>query len=79
MTNNTKDWIQYGSAIFMIVTGFVLSLLSFLMLHLIHSTVLIYLAQAVTFAGAVFGLSLYINTKIGEAITNLNKEHNKKQ
>ena len=68
MRANTKDWIQYGSAIAMIGSGITLALMSFCLTddHNITDGVLWYVAQALTFAGGVFGISLYVKTKVGE-------------
>lgn len=63
MKQDTKDKIQYGSAIAMIASGIVLTFLSFLMLHIVHSTVLAYVGEAIGFAGAVFGLTVYARSK----------------
>ena len=63
----TKDWIQYGTAVAMIVSGIVLAFLSFY--HNdgdIAEGVLWYMAQALTYAGGVFGVSIYFKTKFGE-------------
>ena len=68
MRANTKDWIQYSTAIAMVGSGIVLAFLSFLMTenHDITDGVLWYVGQALAFAGAVFGISLYVKTKVGE-------------
>jgi len=68
MRANTKDWIQYASAIAMVASGIVLAFLSFFLTadHNITDGVLWYVAQALTFAGAVFGISVYIKSKVGE-------------
>ena len=63
----TKDWIQYGTAVAMIVSGIVLAFLSFY--HNdgdIAEGVLWYMAQALTYAGGVFGVSIYFKTKLGD-------------
>ena len=63
---NTKDWIQYGSAIAMIVSGIVLAFLSFFRNDgEISDGVLWYVAQALTYAGGIFGVSVYFKTKLG--------------
>ncbi len=46
MTQDTKDRIQYGSAIAMIASGIVLAFASFILLHLIHSSVLGFVGEA---------------------------------
>ena len=68
MRTNTKDWIQYSTAIAMVASGIVLAFLSFFLTdgHTITDGVLWYVGQALAFAGAVFGISLYVKTKVGE-------------
>ena len=64
---NKKDWIQYGSAIAMITSGIVLAFLSFFRNDGdISEGVLWYVAQALTYAGGVFGVSIYFKTKLGD-------------
>lgn len=64
---NTKDWIQYGSAIAMILSGIVLAFLSFFWNEgTISEGVLWYVAQALTYAGGIFGVSIYFKTKLGD-------------
>jgi hypothetical protein len=63
----TKDWIQYSTAIAMIASGILLAFLSFY--HNdgdIAEGVLWYMAQALTYAGGVFGVSIYFKTKLGD-------------
>lgn len=67
MKANTKEWVQYSSAIAMIVSGIILAFLSFFMKGDVTDGVLLYLAQALTFAGGVFGLTLYFRNKLGVA------------
>ena len=76
MRTNTKDWIQYGSAIAMIGSGITLAFLSFFLTadHNITDGVLWYVAQALTFAGAVFGISVYIKSKVGEVKSEIIEE-----
>ena len=63
----TKDWIQYSSAIAMILSGIVLAFLSFYKNDGdISEGVLWYIAQALTYAGGVFGVSIYFRTKLGD-------------
>ena len=68
MTSNQKEWIQYSTAVLMIVSGVVLAFLSFFLNNYdIADGVLWYIAQALTYAGAIFGVSIYFKTKLGEA------------
>ena len=50
----------------MIATGIVLSIASFLWLKFIHQSVLMYTGEAVGFASAVFGLTVYSASKVRE-------------
>ena len=66
MESNSKEWIQYGSAALMIVSGVALSFISFFVNGDVTDGVLWYTAQGLTFAGAIFGVSVYFHQKIGE-------------
>lgn len=75
MTQNSKEWIQYGSAIAMIFSGIVLAFLSFFLNNYdIAQGVLWYIAQALIYAGGVFGVSIYFKTKLGEFESKARKE-----
>ena len=74
---SNKDWIQYGSAIAMITSGIILAFLSFFKNDGdIAQGVLWYVAQALTYAGLIFGVSVYFRTKLGDLRSNLHKEIN---
>ena len=65
MTSNTKDWIQYGTAIGMLLSGVLLTFLCFFLnRYKIETEVLWYVAQCITFAGAVFGISAYTKQRL---------------
>ena len=67
MQQNTKEWFQYGTALAMVGSGIVLAFLSFFLNNYdIADGVLWYIAQALTYAGAIFGVSVYFKTKLGE-------------
>lgn len=66
MTTNSKEWIQYSTASLMVVSGVVLTFISFFMNGDVTEGVLWYMAQALTFAGGIFGVSIYFRTKLGE-------------
>lgn len=62
----TKDWIQYSSALAMIFSGITLSFMSFFWNDGdISDGVLWYMAQALTYAGSIFGVSIYFKNKLG--------------
>ena len=67
MTPQSKELIQYGTATLMVVSGVILSFISFFVNGDVTEGVLWYMAQALTFAGGVFGVSIYFKTKLGES------------
>lgn len=68
MRANTKEWIQYGSAVAMLGSGIILTFLCFFLNHYkVDDSVLWYVAQTLVYAGSVFGVSVYIRSKMGEA------------
>lgn len=66
MTKSTKEYFQYISASTMLLSGIVLTFVCFFANGDVTNGVLWYMAQALTFAGGVFGVSLYFRTKFGE-------------
>ena len=71
MTTNSKEWIQYGTASLMILSGVVLTFISFFVNGDVTEGVLWYMAQALTYAGGIFGVSIYFRTKLGSSITEI--------
>lgn len=71
MTTNSKEWIQYGTASLMILSGVVLTFISFFVNGDVTDGVLWYTAQALTYAGGIFGVSIYFRTKLGSSITEI--------
>lgn len=60
----------------MIVSGIILAFLSFFKNDGdIGQGVLWYVAQALTYAGSIFGVSVYFRTKLGDLRSNFNKEY----
>lgn len=81
-----KDKAQYTTAMILIASGIIIAFLSFALIHTISSGVLIYIAQAFTAGGAIFGVSIYFKNqlieahgetmdKVKELIENVIKEH----
>ena len=73
MKQNTKDWIQYASAILMLCSAVGLAIWSFSRLAEVHSTVLTYAGIAVSFCGAVYGLALYAKNEVRKEVRRLQK------
>lgn len=64
MQKNTKDWIQYGSAVAMLSSGVALTFLSFFLNgYDVADGVLWYVGQCLVYAGSIFGVTVYVNTK----------------
>lgn len=67
MTPDTKEKIQYATAVAMVVSAVVLAFICFFLNHYkIEDSVLWYIAQALVYAASIFGISLAIKTKMGE-------------
>lgn len=87
MTPDTKEKIQYSTAVMMIVSAVALAFICFFLNHYkIADSVLWYIAQALVYAASIFGISLAINTKMGQVKNDvrqyvdneLNKHNNEK-
>lgn len=62
-----KDRAQYITAMILIASGIIIAFLSFALIQTITSGVLIYIAQAFTAGGAIFGVSIYFKNQLIEA------------
>lgn len=62
-----KDKAQYTTAMILIASGIIIAFLSFALIQTITSGVLIYIAQAFTAGGAIFGVSIYFKNQLIEA------------
>ena len=87
MPPDTQETIQYSTAVLMIVPAVVLVFICFFLNHYkIADSVLWYIAQALVYAASIFGISLAINTKMGQVKNDvrqyvdneLNKHNNEK-
>lgn len=74
MRQNSKEWIQYGSAIAMLCSAIGLAMWSFYKLSEVHSTVLAYVGEAIAFVAAVFGLALYARNEIKKEMSRWSKD-----
>ena len=74
MKQSTKEWIQYSTAIAMVVSAIALAFLAFILTSTIGSGVLIYIAQALCYAGGIFGVSIYFKNKMGEFESNAKEQ-----
>ena len=80
MTKEQKSWIQYGSAVGMLVSGVGLTVAGFLVppVGVISDSVLWYAAQTMIYAGSVFGVSVYVNERLSQFRKDLKKESDAK-
>lgn len=62
---NKKEAIQYATAVGMLVAGLALTVAGFVVEPVgeISDSVLYVLAQCLIYAGSIFGVGLYVNTK----------------
>lgn len=67
MQRNTKEWIQYGSAIALLTSGVTMAFLSFFLNGGdVRDSVLWYVSQTLVYAGSIFGVGIYIQSKWGD-------------
>ena len=68
MDKNTRENIQVASAIGMLIGGFALAVISFFTppVGQIHESVLGIFAECLIYAGSIFGVAIYIQTKYAE-------------
>ena len=65
MQRNTKEWIQYGSAIVVLTSGIVLAYVSYFTSQMrdVTDNVLWYFAQTLMNAGSISGVAIAIDAK----------------
>ena len=80
MTTHTKEMITYSCALAMLLSGIILAFLSFFLNdHDIANGVLIYIAQALVYSGSIFGVALYIKSKLVEFRSEMKKMSNQSE
>ena len=84
MKRETKEDIQVWTAVGMLTAGLSLSVAGFLVepLGIIHDSVLWFFAQCLVYAGSIFGVYIYVNGRVHNALkdfTERNKEDDKQQ
>lgn len=83
MQRNTKEWIQYGSAMALLASGALMAFLSFFFNDgEVKDSVLWYVSQTLVYAGSIFGVGFYIQSKWGDVkgyVNNLLKEKEKEK
>lgn len=84
MKRETKEDIQVWTAVGMLIGGVSLSVAGFLVepLGIIHDSVLWFFAQCLVYAGSIFGVYVYVNGRVQNALkdfTERNKGDDKQQ
>lgn len=65
MQKNTKEWIQYGSAVTVLLLAIILVYISYFTSQSrdVTDNVLWYFAQSLMYAGSIFGVAIAIDAK----------------
>ena len=71
MKQNTKDWIQYSSAIALILSAIVIVFVSFLTIERIAEGVNTYVGIAISGALAIFGVAAYFVNQVAQFKTEI--------
>lgn len=75
MSPNVREGLQYSAAIGMLLSGVVLTFLSFFLNNYVVSDgVLWYVSQTLVYSGAIFGVNVYFKTKLGKFESRLKGE-----
>lgn len=74
MKQNTKDWIQYLSAIALIASAIVLVFTSFLTIDRVGEGVNTYVGIAISGGLAIFGVAAYFVNQVTQFKTEIRKE-----
>lgn len=75
MSPNVREGLQYSAAIGMLLSGVLLTFLSFFLNNYVVSDgVLWYVSQTLVYSGAIFGVNVYFKTKLGNFESRLKGE-----
>lgn len=76
MKRETKEDVQIWTAVGMLIAGVTMSFIGFFVepSGIIHDSVLWFFAQCLLYGGAVFGIPLYVKSKVSSIIGNDKKE-----
>lgn len=76
MQKETRTSVQIWSAVGMLIAGVTLSFIAFFTPPVgeISNSVLAFFAQCLVYAGSIFGVGIYINSKFGEIRHDIEKK-----
>jgi hypothetical protein len=74
MKQNTKDWVQYMSAVALILSAIALAFVSFIITEDIGAGPLTYIGEALSAALGIFGISIYVVNRLDGIRNDLHRE-----
>ncbi len=74
MKQNTKDWIQYASAISLIVSAIAMAFTSFFLTREIGAGPLTYIGEALSAALGIFGVAVFMANQVTQFKTEVRSE-----
>ena len=77
MKQNTKDWIQYASAIALIVSAIAMGFISFFLTKEIGAGPLTYIGEALSAALGIFGVAAFMVNQVTQFKTEVRSEFKK--
>lgn len=79
MRKETKEDVQVCTAVGMLISGVGLSVAGFIVepTGQIHDSVLWFFAQCLIYAGSIFGIGIYVNTKFNSLIDRIKDKEEK--
>lgn len=78
MKTNTKENIQYTTAILFLLSGIIMAFFSYFDLQDVAGGVLTYVGEGTAFTAGVFSINLYVKSKVSEAETRINQKIDRK-
>ncbi len=76
---SSKEKTQYITAISTLFSGIILCFLSFFLHnYIIENSILMYFGQTIIFCSGIFGINIYIKSKVLEAESRINNKVEKK-
>ena len=75
MAPNVREGLQYSAAIGMLLSGVVLTFLSFFLNNYVVSDgVLWYVSQTLIYSGAIFGVNVYFKARVKDELASIMKQ-----
>lgn len=75
MSIDTKEKVQYTTACAMLFSGALLVFLSFFLKGHVEEGTLFYAGQTMVYATSIFGVAMYVHSKMGEIENKINNKY----